>query len=255
MKAAKPLAALVLVGLVCGQARGHDIWIQPSSSVVETGEWLRLNLMLGNHGNSHRDFKLASKVSATAKALQVYRPDGGVDDLTPTLADLGLDEKEGYWSARYVPAAAGLYMAASFFDQVMHYAPVRDVKSAKTFFRVGPTVAMGFERSLGHALEIIPSSNPILAAADTLAVRVLYKGKPLPDTKVSFIPMGATLKEDDDPDHETKTDMSGSAKMKLAQGDVYLVVTHYKDREAKGEGYEGINYSATLCLVVPNRSR
>lgn len=255
MKGVRYLVALVLVGLVGGQARGHDIWIQPSASVLEAGDWLRLNLMLGNHGNSHRDFKLASKVSATAKNLQVYRPDGVVEDLTSALADLGLDEKEGYWSARYVPTAPGLYMAASFFDQVMHYAPVRDVKSAKTFFRVGPTVATGFDRSLGHALEIIPSSNPILVATDTLAVRILYKGKPLPETKVSFIPMGATLKEDDDPDHETKTDMSGTAKMKVAQGDVYLVVAHYKDREAKGEGYAGINYSATLCLVVPNRSR
>jgi uncharacterized GH25 family protein len=238
---------------VAASSSAHDIWIQPSACRVDPGAWIRLDLRLGNHGSGHRDFRLASKVTPDAKSLLLYAPDGSKTDLTSNLTDQGYGEKEGYWSARYVPRAEGLYTAVASFDQVMTYGPVRDVKSAKTFFAVGSAAQQAFDRVYGHAMEIVPMENPILAAAGTLAVKVLYKNKPLPGTKVTFVPMGATLKEGEDPEFENKTDDAGVAKCSFPQGDIYLIAARFTDPQGKGDGYEAINYSATLCLVVPNK--
>lgn len=47
----------------------HDTWVETNTSVVRTGDVVHVDLKLGNHGNEHRDFKLASKIS-----LDITRP-------------------------------------------------------------------------------------------------------------------------------------------------------------------------------------
>jgi uncharacterized GH25 family protein len=175
------------------------------------------------------------------------------------MVDNGYTPQEGFWSARFQPEAPGIYMAASAFDKVMSYAPVRDIKSAKTFFVVSnsldkvPELNPGFDRVLGHPLELIPVTNPVtpFGAGNVLRVRVLYKGKPLPNTKVSFIPKGAELTGELDASYEKMTDAKGEAQLTLKEANSYLVAAHVKDAEAKGTGYESIGYSATMCIVVP----
>jgi uncharacterized GH25 family protein len=44
-----------------GFAPAHDTWVQTNTNLVRTGDAVHIDLMLGNHGNDHRDFKLASK--------------------------------------------------------------------------------------------------------------------------------------------------------------------------------------------------
>src|SRR6185436_13213454 len=137
----------------------------------------------------------------------------------------------------FVPAEPGLYMVSHVSDKVVSYAPARSVKSAKTFFVVSNSLdkvtpdKTGFDRVLGHALELVPVSNPVTPMGpDTpIRVRLLYKGKPLVGALVSFIPRGTTLKEGFDEQHERKTDAKGEASFKPAEGNYYLVVAHHKD--------------------------
>ena len=56
------LAGLAAV-LAAGSASAHDPWVQTNTNLVRTGDAVHIDLMLGNHGNDHRDFKLASKFS------------------------------------------------------------------------------------------------------------------------------------------------------------------------------------------------
>ncbi|CAN5508328.1 hypothetical protein BH11ARM2_BH11ARM2_12520 [soil metagenome] len=190
------LAVLAFCLALAPWAGAHDIWVEPSSNVVRAGDWLNLSLMLGNHGNEHRDFRLASKVGDGDQSLVAYGPKGTKIDLTPSLVDEGYTPQEGFWSARYQPEAPGLYLAASTMDKVMSYAPVRDIRSAKTFFVASrsldgvPEKNPGYDRVLSHPLELVPVVNPITRfdAGSTFRVRLLYKGKALPNTKVSFIP-------------------------------------------------------------------
>jgi len=42
-------------------ALAHDTWVQTNTNLIRSGDAVHVDLMLGNHGNDHRDFKLASK--------------------------------------------------------------------------------------------------------------------------------------------------------------------------------------------------
>jgi len=255
MRALALLSFLALSGAVLA----HDIWIEPSCNVVRAGDWLRLSLMLGNHGNEHRDFKLASKVSAGDQNLSVVDPKGQKYDLTPTLIDGGYAPQEGFWTARCQPDAPGLYTAVSTFDKVMSYAPVRDVKCAKTYFVVSksldkvPMANPGFERTFGAPFELVPGTNPVtpMGPGEVLKVKVLFRGKPMAGVKVGFVPRGAEAKGDLDPLYEKVSAADGTVQMTLKEANTYLVAAHWVDKSAKGEGYASINYSATICLIVP----
>lgn len=266
MKGARRLSSiaitLALLLLPLG-SRAHDIWVEPNVNLVRTGDYVSLSLMLGNHGNAHRDFRLASKVGSADRRLVVIDPSGKRIDLTRSLADMGHTPEEGFWNTRYSPTVPGLYLAASSMDKVMSYAPVRDIKSAKTFFVATPTLDRvetenpGFDRILGHPLELVPVVNPVtpLGPGSELKVRLLYQGKPLPKTKVSFIPRGTELKGAIDPRFETLTDANGEARLALKEANAYLVAAHFTDEKAKGKGYQSIHYGATLCVVVPGGAR
>src|SRR5262245_28413069 len=87
----------------------HDTWVQTNTNIIRVGDAVHVDLMLGNHGNDHRDFKLASKFDPDAGTLNVVWPDGKSIDLKAKLADLGYAPKEGFHSAKFATAKPGLY--------------------------------------------------------------------------------------------------------------------------------------------------
>ena len=251
------LLALPLLAAI--PARAHDTWVQPNTNVVRTGDTIYLDLLLGNHGNDHRDFKIAGKVDAGEVQLDLYGPGGAKSSLKGALQDTGYTEKDGFWTAAITPSKPGLYMVAGTSDKVVSYAPKRSIKSFKSYFivtrdanRITPNLP-GFNRKLGRGLEIVPEVNPVapLGPGSKLAVRLYWNGKPLPDATVSFIPRGAQLKEGFDPRYERRTNVNGRASLELKAGNYYLVAAHLERPDEKGQGYDETKYSATLCLFVP----
>lgn len=243
-----------------GLATAHDTWVQTNTNLIRTGDAIHINLMLGNHGNEHRDFKLASKTGLDGAVLQVHAPNGKSFDLLPQLVDVGYAPKEGFWTAKFAPAANGLYVVEHRLDKIVnHGKPTRSLKSGKTLFVVSAsldnvsTEQPGYDRVLGHALELIPVSNPVvpMGPGQSLKVQLRYKGKPLGKTRVSFIPRRETLSEDFDSRFERMTDADGTASFTPKTGDYYLVVAHHLEPAEKGDGYESTKYSATLCVYVP----
>src|SRR5690606_38216713 len=93
------LAAIVAVALTT-LAFAHDTWVQSNIPVIRVGDVAYVDLMLGNHGNHHPEFKLFGKVNLDAITLAVIAPDGSATDLKPALVDFGSAPKEGYYSAR-----------------------------------------------------------------------------------------------------------------------------------------------------------
>jgi len=251
-------ALLVLVW--SSTAVAHDTWVQTNTNLVRTGDAVHIDLMLGNHGNEHRDFKLASKVGLEGATLEVVAPDGKSYDIKDRLIDTGYTPKEGFHSARFAATTPGLYLAAHRIDRVVnHGVPTRSVKSAKTFFLVSdsldkpPLTSPGFEKPLGHELELVPFASPVtpMGPGQAIRVQVLFKDKPLTDARVSFIPRGTALSEGFDETHERKTDAEGRASFTPTEGNYYLVVVHHVEPDAKGDGYERTQYSATLTVFVP----
>jgi uncharacterized GH25 family protein len=257
-----------LLSIVAGAAfltvpvLGHDTWVQTNTNIVRTGDCVHIDLLLGNHGNDHRDFKIAGKIAAeSVGSFSVTAPDGKVYDLKPDAIDLGYAPKEGFHTVKFTPAKAGLYVASQSSDSVVnHGKPVRMVRSAKAYFIASasldrvPSKLPGFDKPLGHTLEIVPEANPVapMGPGTEIKVRLLFGGKPLPATRVSFIPRGATLKEGTDADYDRTTDQEGRAKFTPKTGNYYLVVAHHETSQ-RSEMYEATKYAATLTVFVPEK--
>jgi uncharacterized GH25 family protein len=253
------LVFVTVMALTAASARAHDTWVETNTNVVRTGDAIHVDLRLGNHGNDHRDFKLASKIKLEGCTLEVIAPDSTVYDVRNDLADVGYAPNEGYWTTKFVAGQPGLYLVSHRQEQVVNYAPVRVVRSGKACFVVSdsldrvPAENPGFDRVLGHLLELVPVANPVtpMGPGQTLRVKLLYKGQPLPETRVSFVPRGVTLSEGADAEYDRITDAGGLAEFTPRTGNVYLVVAHHLESGESGEGYESTKYSATLTVFVP----
>src|SRR4051794_38110084 len=129
---------LLLAFLACfaQTVAAHDSWVQANTNVLRIGDAVHIDLLLGNHGNDHRDFKIAGKLDLAGTKLEVFAPDGKRYDLKDRLVDLGYAPKEGFWTAKFTCGDPGLYLVAQTSDKVVNYAPVRSIKSAKTYFVV-----------------------------------------------------------------------------------------------------------------------
>jgi uncharacterized GH25 family protein len=246
--------------LVAGRVVAHDTWVETNTNLIRTGDAVYVDLKLGNHGNDHRDFKLASKIDLDACTLEVISPDGKAYDLKSRLVDTGYAPTEGYWKAKFVAAKPGVYTVAHTLDKIVNHGhPVLAVKSGKTLFVVSPTLdkvepaKSGFENPLGHALEIVPQVNPVtpMGPGQPISVRVLLKGKPLADARVSFVPRSQTLKGGFDEQYERMTNAKGDAEFTPKTGDQFLIVVHHLAKDEIGKDYDETAYSATLSVFVP----
>jgi uncharacterized GH25 family protein len=249
-----------LSGMLC---RAHDTWVQASASLVRPGDLVHVALGLGNHGNEHRDFKFASKLSSLEHAtMEVIGPAGRRTDLIPGVVDLGYAPKEGFYSSRHVVGESGLHTVAHTLDTL--HRTTRAVKSGKTYFLASESLDKpgkpdasggGLPGPLGHPLELVLESHPVLDCGPgrPIAVRLLFKGKPLADQVVSFIPRGATLAEGFDADHERRTDAEGRCAYTPKEGNLLLVVAHLIKSDETGDGYDKTAYAATLVVDVPQR--
>ncbi len=251
-----------LVAVVAGAARAHDTWVQPSAAVVRTGDVAHVDLVLGNHGNDHRDFKIAGKLASLDGAtLAMIAPDGSTTDLVPAAVDLGLAAKDGYWSARYVPAQEGLHCIAHLRSGVRH--GKMGFKGSKAWFLAAdrldapPAGGTSYTAPLGHPLEFVLDTDPVLGTGPgrPITVRLLFRGAPLAGQRVSFVPRGAVLAEGFDPEHERTTDAAGRCSYTPKEGTYLLVVAHLVKPDEQGEGHDATAYAATVVLDIPQRPR
>ena len=250
----------LIVAHFAGSARAHDTWVETNTNLIRTGDAVYVDLKLGNHGNEHRDFRLASKINLEHCTLDVIDPDGDAYDVKDRLVDVGYTPAEGYWMAKFAAVEPGLYIVSHTLDSIVnHGRPVRSIKGGKTCFVASPTLDRvprdnpGFDRILGHALELVPVTNPVtpMGPGQPLTVRLLLKGEPAQGMRISFIPRGTELSGEFDERYESLTNQSGEAEFVPATGGQYLIVAHHRAEEESGDGYDLTHYSATLTLFVP----
>jgi len=260
MHAAPTVVVLFCLAISPFRALAHDTWLQASPRLVRPDDVVHVGLFLGNHGNDHRDFRIASKVGSLDEVpIEVVGPDGQKTDLGPDMIDLGYAPKEGFWSGRFVPAAEGLHCVAHFRQGIRHGA--MGLKGGKTYFLASESLDTPAEQHgplpgpLGHPLEFVLESHPVLGCGPgkPITVQLLFKGQPLADQVVSFIPRSAKLAEGFDPTFERTTDAEGRCSYTPREGDLILIVTHLVKPDEKGEGFEKTIYAATLVIDVPQR--
>lgn len=252
----RPLFVFLL--LIPAIGWGHDTWVEVNTSMVRIDDVVHVDLKLGNHGNDHRDFKLASKISLAPCTLSVITPKGESRDLKDRLVDLGYAPKEGYWSARVIPNEPGLYVISHTVDTL--HGKTRAIKGSKAYFLAiplpEPIQAVTFtDKPLGHALELVPLTNPILDAGPNRPIRLklLFEGKPLPGARVSFVPRGQVLAEGFDANFERTSDAEGIVAFTPQEGNIVLAVVHHTVSDRSGDGFDKTQFSATLTIAVPQK--
>lgn len=253
------LCALLLLPAI---ASAHDVWLETNTALVRVGEQIDIDLKLGNHGNNHRDFKLASKVAAEGTSLQVQTPSGKRQDLKAALVDLGYTPKEGYWSAPLAADEPGYYVAFSADDKIVnHGKPVRSIRSAKVYWLADKSLdkpadrAAAYHQPLGLPIELVCVTDPTRATVgQRLTVRLLKQGKPVVGQAISFVPRGVELAEDFDPAYQPSTNREGEATFTPKQAGVYLIVTQQVLENESGPGFEATRFAATLTVRVGRTS-
>ncbi|MFO0904764.1 MAG: DUF4198 domain-containing protein [Pirellulales bacterium] len=260
-----PLAAslaLCLVALIHSSTRAHDAWVEANTPLVRTGDVVHLDLKLGNHGNNHRDFKLAGRLNPDWTAWDVVTPSGARKSLKTTASATAAGDKEGYWTTPFLADEEGVYTVVQSLERVMnHGKPVRGIRSAKTLFISSKSLdnpkcdLAAAHKPQGLPFELVLDSCPLqgLGAERPLKVRLLKNGKPAAGVVVSFIPRGAKLADDFDADYERKTDAEGRAVFTPKAGNLYLVVAHFNAEDEKSAEYEYTSYAATLTVHVPQK--
>jgi len=233
-------------------ATAHDTWVEISSSDLHPGHIAYVDLKLGNHGNDHRDFKLAGKVSLETCTLAVIDPMKQSLDLKSRCVDAGFTTKEGYWTARLVPRLHGLHTVWHTMES--QHGRARTVKTGKTFFAVSgsgdETPRSLATEPLGGPIELVPLTSPVGGIrGEAIRVQVLFKGQPLPEARVSFIPRSQKLAEGFDQQFERHSDGNGHAEFTPSVGDRYLIVVHHATTES-GASYDSTKYVATLTMDV-----
>lgn len=244
----------------CNSSSGHDTWVETGSNRVRSGEYVYIDLRLGNHGNNHRDFKLASKVTLAPCSLSVQDPHGLTHDLKSRIVDLGNAEKEGYWTSRFVPETPGVYHVLHQLKLLKGRMNV--IKNSRTFFYAD---ASGSADTVAKSSDLaMPSSDQLdllletpfesLEAGKAVVFKLYFKGKPLAGARLSVIPRGITLTEEMDPSYEFLSEPNGTVHFVPNEGNLYLAVVHHVADDETGEGYDRTHYGSTMVLAIPNQA-
>ncbi|WP_168566080.1 DUF4198 domain-containing protein [Crateriforma spongiae] len=242
------------------ETSAHDTWLQTNTPIVRNGQPLNVELCLGNHGNGHRDFLLASQVTLDWTTTRWHQPDGANVDLNDTMHSTSSAEKQGVWRTTVSPKSSGVHAFTQTLDKVLnHGRPIRSQRTAKTYVAVGPMLDSitlddrPHQKPFGWAFEVVLDSCPFreVVAGEPLTAKVLLHHQPLADCRVSLIPEGGQLAENFDPRYEADTDDQGNVTLVPPKPGRYLLVAHHTASDEKSDEYDFTSYATTVTLHVP----
>lgn len=264
-------AALALLGLAL-PALAHDLWLVPPTS-ASSGQPVEVVVSTG------MDFPVSLlPVEPERLTVAAVGPGGQGADV-----ELALDEEGARTLASFTPDAAGTWVVAAstaprvleleatkFNDYLLHDglphvlagrmdrgeldrdAVERYSKFVKALVPVDGDAPAGAEpwgRVLGHVLEVVPLADPVgLTVGQTLAVRVLFRGRPLERANLCWDHPG----NGEDFSGQTWTDAEGRALVPIARtGPTTLRLVHMTRPLA--DGYEWESFWASLTFHVAPR--
>jgi uncharacterized GH25 family protein len=270
MKSLLTISLLFLsIALSASSSAAHDGWIEVSA-IVERGQPITISLMLGNHSNEHKSYRLAGKWNPKSTKLMVIEPSGKVNDLTAGIIDLGEDPEKtgpkgpkGFHIAAFTPQTEGVHIVIARQEEVAQHGDgprFRGVRSARAAFTAlrTPRVAdakksSGFGRTMDSEslMEIVPISNPFGITQDSrITFELRYKGKQFPNQTVSVIGRLAGPASV----QELTTDEKGQVTFSAGAADAYLMRVKFEERTERREGeYDLSSYEATYVFQVFNR--
>ncbi|NMH61541.1 DUF4198 domain-containing protein [Alteromonas ponticola] len=240
--------ALVLCSLLLGfQASGfaHDFWLEPGQYIFKESASVPVQFKIG-HKDSADNWNLRwDKIVA----LRLYTPSGVADmaasivPKTNLLPGFAKSEKlatgtyiiglESYHSLSELESAKfNDYVKEEGLKEILEYREANGLmqhpgielysRKAKTIVQVGDELSESVTKPIGHTLEIVPQQHPLkLGNKGALAVKVLFKGKPLQHALIEAAPLAKAKHKE----QSTRTDNQGIATFNFSQsGPVMLNV-------------------------------
>jgi hypothetical protein len=254
-----------------GSARAHDLWLIPDEPAVP-GKSLLVRAHSGtafpksDHAPDPADFprRLLLRGDGTEGPLEA----AGKEDLSgllrftpdrpgvylvavetrPKILTLSAEAFNEYLVADGLPH---IYRLRAKEKALERPARERYVKSPKALIQVGRGGAGDPGRVLGLPLEIVPSRNPFtLRPGDTLRVRVLFRGQPLPDANLGWSRPG----DGEAPRGTVRTDDRGEALIPIAAVGLFTIRLTHMTRPRVKE-YEWESFWTTLTFHPPEERR
>ena len=185
-------------------------------------------------------------------------PAGSLVFERPGLAVLGYRSRTG---STELPAARfeaylreeGLeYVIALRGHQGESQRPGRELFSrcAKALVQVGGSGGVGYDRRLGFMLELVPERSPYgLLPGDTLAVRLLFRDRPLKDAQVAAVHASAPTSP-----LLLRTDTDGRVHLPLAREGMWLVKSVHMVPAAGESPADWESFWASLTFELPRPS-
>ncbi|MDJ0975793.1 MAG: DUF4198 domain-containing protein [Planctomycetota bacterium] len=258
-RAATLVAALALTWAASAEA--HDFWLEPTTKSSEVGKPLSLRLLIG-HGEDRTEYARNPK---HIRSFRVHGPDD-VRDVPGT---------PGETAGQLEPKQRGLhvvtYASHPSFTQLDHAAflayleeegltatlkqvkdeptsarPVREsfARCAKALIAVGGAHAGKHDQVIGMDLELVPETNPFALAKDkALPVRLLLRGKPLPNAHVA-----AYRRTQPDRVLSARTDAKGRARLPLDGPGDWLIKCVHIERAPRRAAEDWRSLWATLTF-------
>jgi uncharacterized GH25 family protein len=251
----KPIAALLSLTVsqfvLIAPACAHDVWIsfagEPSARVA-----------IVNYGHPNdRPPSFADKIvdadaiSSNGKvALTGFHP-MTVDGYPVVGSAPFADNERTLLSVRYDNGLWVKLPDGSYRNATKRLVPnavecIWSVKFGKAF--TGPGSA--FNTELGHDLEIIPLNDPAaIKRGETLAVKILYRGKPLAGAEVERGDGKTVVPEKDIP--KFRSDEQGVARIPIVQTGPHLLVIDYRTQPSLSpEQADADLFNATIWFSV-----
>lgn len=205
-------ALLALLGFVSAQpARAHDKWIEASPFTSAAPSPLKIYLLTGEALQQAEQLPL--RRAASVRRLQLTSSSGS-RDLRATLREdqqpIAIAQPEHIRPGTSVitldTAPIDILLAAEKFQHYLYEERLMDIlalratrgqeempgrerysRSLKAIVQIGDRLDEIALRPIGQDLEILPLAHPYsLKPSSQLAVRILFRGKPLPGRAVTF---------------------------------------------------------------------
>jgi uncharacterized GH25 family protein len=247
-------------------ACAHDFWIEPSLFQPPVGSPVGIHLRVGEHfqgdpvaraekhivrfvlvTSSGESPVLGAEGSEPAGIARVAQPGVHIVAYRSNNArvDLEPEKFEQYLKEEGLESVIAERARRSESQKPSREAYSRSVKS----LLCAGDCAMGADRAVGLALELVSENNPYAArAGEKMPFRLLWNGKPLEGALVVALSKGSP---------ETKlsarTDASGRVTFRLPRGGIWLVKTVHMTRAPAGGDVDWESLWASLTFELRER--
>lgn len=240
----------------------HDGWSQTNTPIVSSGEVSYVELLLGNHSNEHKSYRIEGKWSTQTSKVYVTAPSGVKADISSTLfytGEIGTENPgvNNSYVASFSSSAPGAYIVSVEGDSIFKHGEVasKTFRSAKSFVAVSDVATTervkylkGFSKQVStDRAELVPLFNPAaVTPGQKVEAQLFLKGKPLAETEISLI------RRSNSDSQVLKTDANGKISFETGPADYYLMRAKPATDEKVAGQYDSTNYEATMTFTVQN---